>query len=384
MPTIDPCENCKEYKNDEKVCEQQDSTIDDGLPCSNYVEKDTVELEPQEDKIDIPDLPRGEIRGWLTFFLALGVGVGSILSFFLGIKDFSMEDFVSPWFGGLTNMLGYVFAFFSIVLFPVLAAYVIYSFYTYKPNAVFLGKMYLIVIFLSNVLVLFGGEEDSVGSYRLLKALFWSVIWFVYLCVSKQVNELFPKRNRKIYKRDKYLIATIIAIPLIYFASILGDVFMASYQAQQSRIESTLKSGELSDGRVAFILPTEFLAEKQINDDGETYFTMSLDNGGSATVYSGYADEDIPDDFSECMNNWRDQEMDDFDFVVISQNSEIVNGNIIQVKSLQYHADPILEWTFSLIYNTDKKICCLISYYHIEDGETPNYFDEIASSVRFK
>ena len=74
---------------------------------------------------------------------------------------------------------------------------IIYPYYC-SPNTVsrFEGKLYVIIIFISNMLVLLSGEMPDTGWDSLpqvVKALVLSFIWFSYLCVSRQVENLFPK-----------------------------------------------------------------------------------------------------------------------------------------------------------------------------------------------
>ena len=48
-----------------------------------------------------------------------------------------------------------------------LAIYTIYAFLQRKPNAVYLAKVYIAAVFISNVITLFSGEfeESGMGSY---------------------------------------------------------------------------------------------------------------------------------------------------------------------------------------------------------------------------
>ena len=92
-----------------------------------------------------------------------------------------------------------------------MALYTILAFLNKRSNAVFLGKSYLIIIFLSNLLLLLGGDYGDYGwgsLPQILKALIFGIVWFVYLCLSEQVSDLFPKEERKILSRDKYIVGS--------------------------------------------------------------------------------------------------------------------------------------------------------------------------------
>jgi len=162
---------------------------------------------------------RKKIRGWLTFFLVVGVGLGALVSTFFIITDFSFDDYLIP-YGLVGSIISFFLAMFDIFLIPVLAAYLIYSFYSFKPNAVFLGKFYLVMVVFLNSFSLITGQYDTIGFGGLssiAKGLIWSVIWLSYLFVSDQVKELFPPESRRIFKRDKYLLGIIVTMFLLSF-----------------------------------------------------------------------------------------------------------------------------------------------------------------------
>ena len=175
----------------------------------------------------IPPTPKQKyVRGWLSFFLFV-VGFGSLFSLIMSIVGFSSVDNV----GFITCLFSGIDILFSLGL-VALAGYTIYAFLYIRPNAVFLGKLYVIIIFISNMLVLLSGEMPDTGWDSLpqvVKALVWSFIWFSYLCVSRQVENLFPKEERMVFKRDKYFAVSLLVIPalllLIYFISYLGKQY---------------------------------------------------------------------------------------------------------------------------------------------------------------
>lgn len=93
------------------------------------------------------------------------------------------------------------------IMLLALAIYTIYAFLQRKPNAVYLAKVYIAAVFISNVITLFSGEfeESGMGSMpRLIRSLIWSIVWFLYLTTSKQVNNIIPKHT------VKYIVVTII------------------------------------------------------------------------------------------------------------------------------------------------------------------------------
>lgn len=108
----------------------------------------------------IPPTPKQKyVRGWLSFFLFV-VGFGSLFSLIMSIVGFSSVDNV----GFITCLFSGIDILFSLGL-VALAGYTIYAFLYIRPNAVFLGKLYVIIIFISNMLVLLSGEmpDNRVG-----------------------------------------------------------------------------------------------------------------------------------------------------------------------------------------------------------------------------
>lgn len=155
-------------------------------------------LTPQKDR---------QVSGWLSFFLFV-VGLGAAITVVTSIADFSLDAYdigVGDFFIYLVALIDIVY----VLGIGGLALYTILAFLNKRLNAVFLGKSYLIIIFLSNLLLLLGGDYGDYGwgsLPQILKALIFGIVWLVYLCLSEQVSDLFPKEERKILSRDKYIV----------------------------------------------------------------------------------------------------------------------------------------------------------------------------------
>ena len=157
------------------------------------------------------------VKGWLSFFL-LSIFVGFIISVVLGFKDFALSHYEE--FGNISKYVGAFCELYVYVFWGILGTYTIISFIKIKPNAVFLGKTYLIFLFINNLILLLVGEyEDSyMGSFlQISRSLIYCCIWFSYLCFSEQVKDLFPPEKRIVYKRDKRLIASVIIVIASFF-----------------------------------------------------------------------------------------------------------------------------------------------------------------------
>ncbi|MDR0895544.1 MAG: DUF2569 family protein [Prevotellaceae bacterium] len=160
---------------------------------------------------------QGTIQGWLAFFLVVRVGAGTLLTIVMSAMNFSIQSYVFPHFNAVMQGLGYLVAVVDIVSVPVLGIYTIYAFYTYKPNAVALGKSYVIMMLIINAITLLIGEQET--AQRMINIAFslvWGVVWLAYLLFSEQVNELFPAQQRKLYLPDKILLAIVFGVPLLW------------------------------------------------------------------------------------------------------------------------------------------------------------------------
>ena len=120
-------------------------------------------LTPQKDR---------QVSGWLSFFLFV-VGLGAAITVVTSIADFSLDAYDI----GEGDFFIYLVALIDIVYvlgIGGLALYTILAFLNKRSNAVFLGKSYLIIIFLSNLLLLLGGDYGDYGwgsLSQILKAL---------------------------------------------------------------------------------------------------------------------------------------------------------------------------------------------------------------------
>lgn len=326
----------------------------------------------------IPQKDR-QIHGWLSFFLFV-VGLGAAITVVVSIADFSLDAYDTG--GGA--FLAYFIALVDIVYtlgIGVLAAYTIMAFLHKRPNAVFLGKSYLIVIFLSNVLLLLGGDYDDygLGSFpQIMKALIWGVIWFVYLCLSGQVSDLFPKEERKILSRDKYIVGSLMLTPVILW----GILLLAYFGNVQTPMSVSLEHGEYSDGTVVFHAPENALCEKT-DTLGSVYHSFAIGDSIWGTVMGVYDTNTSEEYFKECVDSWRDAELDGYDFSVIDIHKEVINASIMRMQSVKYETRPSLIWQFSILFSPETGKACIVSLYSTTE-EIENIMNVLISSVRFK
>ena len=148
------------------------------------------------------------IRGWLIFFVCTlwGFICGKILTMIIQYNVGS----------DLASFEEICITFIAKIALPI---YVIVAFFNAKPNAVFIGKAYLILNIISFLVKYFVGFYINTISFVI--ACCFSMVWFVYLTYSEQVKDLFSIKERIVYKRDMIIVTIvflIIVIPdAIYF-----------------------------------------------------------------------------------------------------------------------------------------------------------------------
>jgi len=329
------------------------------------------------------------MQGWLSAFLFL-----TLSSIFMDIRsaigNFSIDSYSLFELGSFGIYWHYFLSIIDHFFSAFLAAYVIYSFSTFQPNAVFIVKLHLIVLFLLTLCVFLGNifqenKMENTSSIIVIKFA-WCIGWFLYFCFSTQIKELFPKSERKIFKRDKYLIGFIVAFPIIIFIMICITLLRKEMNTKildDTPIEIILRDGEYFDGKIA-LMPIDGLhIEQKESEDEEIYFYLFSDDGAGITLLSGYEKEDAAlYSFAEYMDNWKDKDLDDYKYEEIDEHYYSTDDNSIRYKILQYDSEPVIYWTFALIFNKKTHKCALISCYSLEDER--KYVDELVSAIRFE
>lgn len=319
-----------------------------------------------------------EVSGWLSFFLFV-VGLGAVATIIFSIAEFSLDSYDM----GVGSLITYLFASFDIIYtlgIAGLALYTIMAFLNKRPNAVFLGKSYLIVIFLSNLLLLVEGDfaEYGLGSLsQIVKVLIWGIIWFLYLSFSKQVADIFPKIERKILKRDKYMIGSLIFAPVILLLfSVL--VYLGN---TAGALNVALEQGEYSDGTIIFRAPKDVVCEK-VDTLESVFHNVAIGDSIWGAVIGIYDTNTTEEYFKECVDSWRDTELDGYDFSVLNTHSSVINRNLVRMQTVKYITQPLLYWQFAIMFNPQTGKACLISLYATTE-EKKDLMNELMDSVRF-
>ena len=138
----------------------------------------------------------GPLRGWLLLFLIVGVGLGSIVSFISTITEFES--------GPLAEF--YLMDVMTSAVYLTIGIFTIIAFVKRWPDAVFLGKLFIVTNLVSNLGLALILPSSEVDAAMVIKPVIWSVVWFSFLCSSSQVEERIPTEIRKIMVRDWVLL----------------------------------------------------------------------------------------------------------------------------------------------------------------------------------
>ncbi len=322
------------------------------------------------------------IHGWLVFFF-VSILLGSVVSLSFSIVEYAGDTSADS----IYSFIDMVEALLALVV----AVSTVVAFVQRRTDAVFLGKMYVIYVLASNVLLIFLGdfEDEGLGSIKqLVRSTIWSIIWLCYLIFSEQVAEVIPKSYRRATTFSKWLLGLLIAVPLLAFAIGMGSAY-TEYDDSDNYVELVAEDGEFTDGIIAFRSPDGF----SCTEDGEGYDKSFLLENDS-TVYITIFGSLVPDGFTNeqlfdtvfavmCESNEELAELDDSPNQIIDYGIANVNGNrtFYKVKRWQLDEEVYYYYRLYMIFDSETDRVCVIECRDLDNEE---YLPEIISSVRFQ
>ena len=165
-----------------------------------------------------------KIRGWLAWFLWVGVGAGALVSFlsmFIEGLDDSLPSSVTQF------EIGYAISILA------LGVYTIVAFFRRRPDAVWAGKAYTIMIALSGIIQIcfFSEYYDAPEA---LRPFSWGLIWFAFLCTSQRVEARIPENTRKPGIIVPILAFCTLAFTIVFYYNlkVFADKLTIAYQHQ--------------------------------------------------------------------------------------------------------------------------------------------------------
>ena len=356
-------------------------------PITSQPEKTERTIEPSslQDTIKQSDIAitaeylkeNSEIGGWLAFFL-FSICLGGTISAVMSLVQMNSADYQGSALLAISDIaLGFMSC--------ALGFYTLYSFFQRKPDAVYLGKLYVVTTFLSNLLALFNGDFEATGLGSLpqiVQGLIWGVIWYAFLCLSSRVEKVIPKEYRKITTKDYCITITLYLIPLSFF--IAGVVSLQKvHQKQQEEFVQTAQLGvdEYTDGKMIFKLPEGFRCEREeLEDPKLTVFNLENENIGNVTMCSDYDTDISQKNFNQYCEGWEDESASQYASSVVCNEKRSINGCTFWYKVTSYETDGTVYWRFILLFdNTSSKIAVISAY----DGGYDSYLEELLKSIRF-
>lgn len=325
------------------------------------------------------------IHGWLSFFL-FALALGGLISAGSSLFTIKPEDYANNFFLICTDVVP------GLCMLGV-ALYTIYAFNERKPNAVFYGKFYVALVLVTNLLSIVIGDFDETGFNTLkhaLRGVLWSIIWFIYLLNSKQVEDVIPSSFRTIAHKDWGIAATIIALPL--FCLLIGVMQINKIVEERSTEEYNLSSiplseNERTDGRIIFTIPSSFVcSEEDVTvDNGAKIRIYNLENKNIAncTLCSDYDNQITSSNFNEYMKNWKDPDTSNYAEKEVDEGRKYISENpcIYKIKSYRMNGVDVY-WRFYLLFNNETGKVAVLSCY--DRDEDIGYVDKLLSSIRFK
>lgn len=332
-----------------------------------------------------------QIHGWLSFFM-FAIIVGGLLSAIFPIVTFKSEDYAGNFFLGASDIvLG------SLML--AVAVYTVYLFVQRKPNAFFWAMTYVLLVFITNILVLLLGatEEGSLfqSEQRVMRSIGWGVIWFLYLIFSDQVKEIIPKAFRKVTKTDWLLLAVVVLLPILLWVIGYAQItsIVKSRENQKTELLNIpLADNERTDGRVIFTIPNGFDCESQIVDvEGVEMTLFTINSMGidfaACNLCADYDTDNSKSNFEDYWKNWKDDSY--FGMQTVDEGQKMINGNKCRFRiskcrvyseALGYKYD--VYWRFYLLFDKETGKVLVASSY--DYNTSIKYVDELLNSIRFK
>lgn len=249
--------------------------------------------------------PIEKVHGWFTFFLFV-IAIGSIFGLIMVCVNMSIDDYYGSQLLAFLEIQQQVF-------YVALAAYTIYCVLKGKPNAVFWCKFIAVFLFITNLVLLVGGEFDdtSLNSLqRVASSFIWSIIWILYFTFSKQVNRLFPKEERKLYSYDKWL-AFLFYLPVLLM--IVGFIYIGINGSVVKIDRDSLGPNEYTDGVIAFTAPDGYMVESEDIDDMTHFSVTRADSLVIMNIVGGTDTDDSEENFNNCWELANDHSFDDWD-----------------------------------------------------------------------
>ena len=334
------------------------------------------------------------MSGWLQLFMA-GLAIVSTITLYRSLKAISPETYgfnLPLMWSDITAAIGI----------SVLAGYTFVALYKRWKNAIHMTRFYIIVCIILNLMFLLQlidttNPLENLSLFTAFGGMVVSILWWLYFSKSKRIKVRYPLEERRWLKRDRYVLGTIIAIPLILmiwgmFAtpsinlSTVADDMDVTEVDQSSYLidESILEDGEITDGIVIIKVPRGVEYEQIDLGDGDKCYDLSNKKENPdymiRVIGQGYVETgDIV--FENLWEQYQDSTMLAMPHEIIRNDvTDIENGKCYR-KIIKFKSDIDIFWDFTLLWDLDYKKVCLLNSYYRKDKKAP--IDELIAGIKF-
>lgn len=143
---------------------------------------------------------------------------------------------------------------------------------------------------------------------------------------------------------------------------------------------SSLKNGEHTDGKIAFLLPKGFECDSSYYEDLKL-FQLSYSDVASIILVSDIDGDQSESNIKDYWNNWEDEELSAFPKELVVDEKRHVNSMPYYYKVTRYHiGDSYYYWRFIMLFDKTSSKVCVISCF---DSGIEGYVSELLESIRF-
>ena len=360
---------------------------------------DAGALEARKAEIHAQELAKKEsddvkMSGWLVLFMA-GLALSSLLVCFKAIQSASLEAYAY----NLPLMLCDLMV---VVGVAILGGYTFVALYKRWNNAIPLTKIYLWISIIINIISILqlAGKVNPIdfAFMRIAWGTILAVLWFLYFKYSKRILARYPEEERQLLKRDRYLIGTLIVIPLILLVwgliytpttptlSVAEGIDTTEIDRSGYLIDKEkLNENEVTDGISIILLPKGVICKDVDLEDGVKAFYLLDEKDESSyeiRIISGLEESFDAMSFDNTWNVRKEYEIEDVP-------TEIVRDEVSDLNSLKCYRRTALcqsispfMWDYIIIFDYKTHKFCWINAVYPKDGNVP--IDKVLNNIRFE
>lgn len=278
---------------------------------------------------------------------------------------------------------------FEVLPYMILVAKTVDAVARRRANAIFWTKTTLIYLVAVSCLYLLVSNFDNL-EFNLIRRLFTLCIssaWILYFRFSKQVNQIFPKEERKVSKRDKILL-TLLIIPYVigFFAGVIDGFSKARNNQEKSAV---ITSNEYTDGVIAFSIPEGCSCTETRKGETTTFcitkdkWMVSVSSGAISRFQEEYLNSIVEEILEETRKEQQRKGAETTTFSVFEQRG----NSYIYHKKFEYtdlkEVNEVLELDAYVLFHVGTNKYAIVKESH-PINSLPSGIETIVNSIRFK